>query len=626
MKAMTKQEIDNDRLSIVEPLKEPIREDINVQYYLYITVFLLIYYGSWLIPGLAFFSYIIFFFLPYFLEVANFFFLFTELKSIIALVTFPLVLIGCYLIRLLLIGVITRVFWRITERISPSKSGIIPRNIRSKAANYYHLRSFMIKYGKNVFTKGAFPWMSNWFYRFVGSANIGKRTTIEESVGNDKFYDIGDNCYIGVNATLASHLVQGIFGNISYFKIKVGDNVTFAGMNQLGPGCEIHDNSYLLPLASTSKHSILKGGHNYYFGIPLRKIFKKKIMNYLGITRKDIEKNENIEQAIQELKSKKKRKKKVETEEEEEEIEEELEEEIEEEDEEDFEVSEELKEEELNIDFTTSSAISRVNLKFLVVYLPIFWLAGLTICIYWYEYTKEGIQLSTILFLPISIIFMIYIFIFACLIFSKLILILVNLIHKPKEGIFLAEIGDTDYEFWMLRTEIKKIALWLLRNSPLSWLDMLAFKAFGVSMGGGSHLNDAWCDAEFVDVGRKVLIGQGATIMSSMVIGKYLIVKKVVFDDYSMVGGHTTIAPGTIIGHDGVIGAISSTSYCQVLKDNWIYFGFPAIPLKENKYSEERRDLIIKRDVDDEKKFEMDHEVNVDEDKKTLIKLKEDEK
>lgn len=621
---MTKQDIAYEQPSVVNPPKEIMREDINIQYSLYITIFLLIYYGSWLIPGIAFFTYVLNFFVPYFLEVSNFFSLFTDLYSLIMLVTFPLVLIGCYLIRLLFIGIITRIFWRITEKISPSKSGIIPRNIRSKTANYYHLRSFMIKYGKNVFTKGAFPWLSNWFFRFVGSAKIGKKTTIEESVGNDKFYDIGNNCYLGVNSTLASHLVQGIFGNISYFEIKVGDNVTTAGMNQLGPGCELHDNTYLLPLASTSKHSILKGGHNYYFGIPLRKIFKKKIMEYLGITRKDIERNENLEQAIKELEAKKKKKVK---DEDKSELKEEIEESEEEEDEDDeeIEVSEELKEEELNIDFTTSSAISRINLKFLAVYLPIFWLAGLTICIYWYEYTKEGVELSTLLFLPISILFMIYIFIFACLLFSKLILILINLIHKPKEGIFLAEIGDTDFEFWKARTEIKKITLWLLRNSPLTWLDMLAFKALGLKMDSGSHLNDAWCDAEFVDIGRKVLIGQGATVMSSMVIGKYLIIKKVIFDDYSMVGGHTTIAPGTIIGHDGVIGAVSSTSYCQVLKDKWIYFGFPAIPLKENKYAEERRDLIIKRDVDDEKKFEMDHDVNVDEDKKDLIKLKEDE-
>jgi UDP-3-O-[3-hydroxymyristoyl] glucosamine N-acyltransferase len=623
---MTKQEIAYEEPSVVNPPKEIIREDVNMQYSLYITIFLLIYYGSWLLPVFTFFIYILNFFLPYFLEVSNFFSLFTELKSLITLVTFPLVLIGCYLIRLLFIGIMTRILWRLTEKISPSKSGIIPRNIRSKTANYYHLRSFMIKYGKNIFTKGPFPWLSNWFFRFVGSAKIGKRTTIEESVGNDKFYDIGNNCYLGVNSTLASHLVQGIFGNISYFEIKVGDNVTTAGMNQLGPGCELHDNSYLLPLASTSKHSILKGGHNYYFGIPLRKIFKKKIMEYLGITKKDIERNENLEQAIQELKERERKKKKKEEDKIELEKDVEESEEEEEEEEEEIEVSEELKEEELNIDFTTSSAISRINLKFLAVYLPIFWLAGLTICIYWYEYTKEGVELSTILFLPISILFMIYIFIFACLLFSKLILILINLIHKPKEGIFLAEIGDKDFEFWKARTEIKKITLWLLRNSPLTWLDMLAFKALGLKMDSGSHLNDAWCDAEFVDIGRKVLVGQGATVMSSMVIGKYLIIKKVIFDDYSMVGGHTTIAPGTIIGHDSVIGAVSSTSYCQVLKDNWIYFGFPAIPLKENKYAEERRDLIIKRDVDDEEKFEMDHEVNVDEDKKNLIKLKEDKK
>ena len=158
---MTKQEIAYEQPSVVNPPKEVIREDVNMQYSLYITIFLLIYYGSWLLPGLAFFTYVLNFFLPYFLEVGNFFSLFTELKSLIALVTFPLVLIGCYLIRLLFIGIITRIFWRITEKISPSKSGIIPRNIRSKTANYYHLRSFMIKYGKNVITKGPFPWLSN---------------------------------------------------------------------------------------------------------------------------------------------------------------------------------------------------------------------------------------------------------------------------------------------------------------------------------------------------------------------------------------------------------------------------------------------------------------------------------
>ena len=63
----------------------------------------------------------------------------------------------------------------------------------------------------------------------------GKGSTIEESVGSDKFIGVGKNCYIGVNSTLASHLVRGIFGNISYFEVKLKDNVTLAAMNQIGP-------------------------------------------------------------------------------------------------------------------------------------------------------------------------------------------------------------------------------------------------------------------------------------------------------------------------------------------------------------------------------------------------------
>ena len=84
------------------------------------------------------------------------------------------------------------------------------------------------------------------------------------------------------------------------------------------------------------------------------------------------------------------------------------------------------------IDFTTSSAISRVNIKFLAIYIPILWLSGLAISVYMYEYfihlnfVKLDRWISTILFLPIALICMYFIFIFAALFFSKLFLILVN--------------------------------------------------------------------------------------------------------------------------------------------------------------------------------------------------------
>ncbi|GAG96489.1 unnamed protein product [marine sediment metagenome] len=132
----------------------------------------------------------------------------------------PVVIIICYLVHLFSIGIATKIIWAITERISPTKDGIIPRNIKSKAADYYHIRSFILKYGKNVFTKGIFPWLSNWFYNFAGTSIIGKGTTIEESLVNDKYINVGKNCYIGIASSLASHVVDGIFGNISYFEVK----------------------------------------------------------------------------------------------------------------------------------------------------------------------------------------------------------------------------------------------------------------------------------------------------------------------------------------------------------------------------------------------------------------------
>ncbi|MFX0025013.1 MAG: acyltransferase, partial [Candidatus Hermodarchaeota archaeon] len=457
----------NDEDSDNNNEEEIVKEEQSLQFHLYIILFFIIYYGSWLIPGFIFFSYVLFFFKPYFLDITNFLAIFTEIKPLLALLSMPLVLIIGYYVRLFLIGIITKIFWKITERISPSKNGIIPRNIRSKTANYYHLRSFILKYGKNVYGKGLFPWLSTWFYNFIGTSKIGKGTTIEESVGSDKFIEVGKNCYIGVNSTLASHLLTGIFGNINYFKIHLGDNVTLASMNQIGPGTEIYDNAFMLPLACCTKHNVVKGKYNYYFGIPQRKIFKKKIMSWLDLSEEDLKKNKNPEMYI-------KRKGVKVKEEETKEIIEEVEDE-EEDFEEDIDISEEaelkdvstLTNEDLALDFTTSSAISRINIKFLAVYLPIFWLSGLLVAIYWYGYSMEGMKLSSILFFPIALISMLYLFILGVLLFSKLLILLVNLIHKPKEGTFLAQIGDTDYEFWMLRTELKKITLWLLRNSPL---------------------------------------------------------------------------------------------------------------------------------------------------------------
>jgi hypothetical protein len=280
-----------------------------------------------------------------------------------------------------------------------------------------------------------------------------------------------------------------------------------------------------------------------------------------------------------------------------------------------------------SLDFITSSAISRVSIKFLFIYIPIFWFSGLLVAIYSYEYFRllppitEGLYLwiFTICFLPIAILSMVFIFIFSSIFFSKLFLILINLIHNPKEGVFLAQKGDKDFEFWCLRTELKKLVMWLMRNCPLPWMDALAFRWFGVKMDFSSHLQDSWCDIEFVKFGRNVMVGQGAVVMSSMVVGKYLIIKRVIFDDYTVIGGMACVSPGTITGRDSLLGAISATIFNQFLEQEWIYFGIPAIKLKPNKLARETK--LTRRSVDEERAILIEHKISIEEDKKDRIKL-----
>jgi len=280
--------IEKSKPQVFEPdQKEVIKEEISLQFHWYLLSFFIIYLGSFFVPGLIIYVYIRFFFLPYFFGTENIFSLFIEIYPLLALITMPLMLIISYLIHIFILGYLTKKFWQLTERISPSKNGIIPRNINSKTLNFYNIRSFMIKYPKNAVIKGPFPWLINWLYNYIGTNKIGKGTTIEEQFGADRFIEVGKNSYIGVNSGFSSHSVEGIFGNIAYFKIKLGDNVTTSTLNCLAPGVEINDNSYLLPMAGATKHSKLKGD-NYYFGVPLRKIFKKKIMDYLKITEEDM--------------------------------------------------------------------------------------------------------------------------------------------------------------------------------------------------------------------------------------------------------------------------------------------------------------------------------------------------
>jgi hypothetical protein len=287
----------------INPPNNIIKEEINLQLHWYLPAFFIVYFASFLVPAIIFMMFIMLFYLPYFLEVRNFITLFTNFSSLIASLTIPLIIILCYLIHLFVVALITRWFWSISEKKSPSKSGIIPRNIPSKTLNFYHFRSFLIKYPKNAFSRGPFPWLVKWMFNFTKTNTIGKGSVIEEQIAGDRFVSIGKNSYLGTNAAISSHAVDGIFGNISFAKVKIGDNVTTAGFNCFAPGVDIGDNSWWLPMTGATKYNILKG-NNFYFGTPLRKIFKKKVMEYLQVSEDDLKKAEELKDALSNKKGK----------------------------------------------------------------------------------------------------------------------------------------------------------------------------------------------------------------------------------------------------------------------------------------------------------------------------------
>ncbi|MFX1463032.1 MAG: hypothetical protein ACFFBF_08255 [Promethearchaeota archaeon] len=279
------------------------------------------------------------------------------------------------------------------------------------------------------------------------------------------------------------------------------------------------------------------------------------------------------------------------------------------------------------VDFVTTSAISKIGYKFLIFYIPILWVSGYMAVAVFFDISKLiNNWIITMFLLPIWLFVLYFIFVFGIAIFTRAFLLIINMIHKPKEGIFKAEEGNKDYEFWRLRVELKKLVFWLMNNGPLPWIVMWGFRWMGIRVDFSSHMHDAWASGGFIKFGRNVTVGQGAVVMGSMVVGKYLIIKKVVLGDHTVIGGVSNVSPGSKIGKESVLAAFTTTVPNQFCEPGWIYLGPQfARKLKPNKYAEERRDIIYRKDVDKEIKYKVQQEVNIDENKKSLLNNNKEE-
>jgi len=213
-----------------------------------------------------------------------------------------------------------------------------------------------------------------------------------------------------------------------------------------------------------------------------------------------------------------------------------------------------------------------------------------------------------IIFLPLLIFIMYLTLVFVSLFLAKLLLIIVNLIHKPKEGVFLRTVKDINYRYWCLRSVIKRWPIWIAHKFPLPFLDNICFKLFGVKTKFSNSLFEGWVDTEFIEFGKEVVIGQGGIIQSSVIMGNLFIIRKTLIEDNVRIGAHSVVMPGTIIKKNAILAASSMTTIGQELESDWIYLGVPAKKFKKNVFFEDDLEHVIEKEIQDVEKIRQEYE------------------
>lgn len=250
-----------------------------------------------------------------------------------------------------------------------------------------------------------------------------------------------------------------------------------------------------------------------------------------------------------------------------------------------------------------------VSPYFLIIHLINIWVSVFLLfsnfLLYW-NVTK-GYFYVFILILPFEVFLSYFLIVFTALFISKLFLILVNLIYKPREGIFKREKSNKDYFFWSLRAVIKKWPIWLSNLIPSSVLINLLLTVFGIKTSFSNSINNANIDTEFIEIGNNTIIGKGSFIKSSMVFGEYLILRKITIEDGVIIAPHSYIAPGTIIRENTTLNTLSVTKLNQHLEKDSIYSGYPAkkvekAPREFESQTEEGMETIYNVTLKDSKK------------------------
>jgi acetyltransferase-like isoleucine patch superfamily enzyme len=235
--------------------------------------------------------------------------------------------------------------------------------------------------------------------------------------------------------------------------------------------------------------------------------------------------------------------------------------------------------------FSTNSLPSKL---LLVPYITIIWISLIPLFfeIYFYIWIFTNI-LFFYLSLPFFILFAYFSLFFTSLGISKMFLLIIQKIHPPKEGIFRREKSNKDYYYWCYRSILKKWTIWLSKFIPSQLFDIIILKIYGVKIDFSTTIKDVTIDTEFIEIGKNSSIGPNSYVRSSMIFGHFLIIKSITIKKNVTIGSRVYISPGTIVNENVIVTSYSLTKYCQKLKKDSIYSGYPALKINLNSESKE---------------------------------------
>ena len=193
---------------------------------------------------------------------------------------------------------------------------------------------------------------------------------------------------------------------------------------------------------------------------------------------------------------------------------------------------------------------------------------------------------SYVLFLiiPIIILFIYIITVIWTALITKMILIWLKILRRPKEGVFYRSLKDKDYVYWNKRNFAKMFLFWLLHSIPLPFLKkFFTFNFLDVRIGKNSVVNDCWISSEFVKIGKNVTLGQSVCIYSFQFQGDKLLVAKVDISDEVFIGPQVVIFPGTKIQKGVEIDGGSFSHPFTEYEENGVYHGTPVKLIRTKK-------------------------------------------